>query len=175
MLYGCSRRQRDLNIACTPECIGGLKHPDTEYCDIQTYNYRDSRLTKPNEIKNGATSAYLFTDVEDVPATVRDQIKNDGMTSVCIYLRSSNSSDYRYLRDEIISTQKKPSPHTSTSLSSPTYSSLPSPSSISSSTPSNPHQNEEGKNTWLWLLLIIFIFLLIIGGLVYWNGRRKRS
>jgi hypothetical protein len=150
-VYGCGIKHRDISTACTPACVGGLKHPDTEYCDVQTYTFLDGRFLKPNDIKNGASSAYLFTDVEEIPTFVKTNIGLDDIKSISVYIRSG--LEYLYLRDDVI--EKRPSKVGRDRVGS------------------HPPHGEKGKETWIWLILLVLVFLVLVGGLVWWKGRRR--
>lgn len=162
-LYGCSMKPRDLNVACTPSCLGGLKRPGTDYCDIQTYQLKDGEFTRINKVTLSASSAYLFTDTDDIPKDILNRISKDGIDSISVYINVPNTIDYRYLKDIELDPERKSIREYSQSTS---YQSK-------LDTYDKNNKKDGGNNQWIWVGLIFLIILIIITIVFIYRRSRK--
>jgi hypothetical protein len=184
-VFGCLIRQKNVNPACTPECVRGLRGSDTPACDIVTFIYFGGVLSISNNPPRTTNQlnipVYLFTDTAEIPELTFQQLRNimgGDVGDISIYLRQENGS-YNYIRDMTSTTLiTSDVPLEDILANTPVAHPIAQPIKKAQrdekvSPPPQPpkgHDKEdcdETSYTWLWVLALLFIALLLFCGWKY--------
>jgi len=137
-LYGCFQPELAVEIGCTPDCSNGLKNPDLNECDIASYEKKQGKLTKINNINTEEADVFL-SNGEQITKEDRNKLRGDGVKVITVF--NQDGTGINYVLGESINLDQPEEPP-----------------------PPPPEQTTWGWG-WIWLILVILIIIVIVAAL----------
>lgn len=92
-LHGCFESESSVEVSCTPACATGLRNPELKPCGIPSYEKKNGKLHKLNNIKGDEANVFLAHN-EELTMKDKEKLHEQGIRTITVYDQLEDSIKY---------------------------------------------------------------------------------